>query len=303
MKFQKTHKVFFAIGLIVGFQFSIYAQTTHNIYLSAAGGYSSFLLKDAPGFTTNGNWGGGFEAGYELNVRAFILKFGAECTYLNADLGFNDFTQQVDLVDDDTPSDSYTGNYAFSGNSERYRFANLNIPLMFGFRVRSFYLLAGGKIGFNLFTRNTTTTTVLSTGTYPGFIDDFENMPNHSFLEMKEKGEFTGKFPGNAYLSVEMGFYLNANSASKTKYRVEASGNKTKFRMAAFADYGLMNLRGNTINESLTIEREGVVSPYRPYLNSFIRSENMRGSVLNNLFVGVRFTVLFGIEQERGCGC
>lgn len=304
MKFQKIHKLLFALCLIVSFQFSIHAQTMHNIYLSAAGGHSSFSLKDAPGFTASGSWGGGFEAGYELNVRAFILQFGAECTYLNAGLGLKDFTQQIDLMDDDNPSGSYTGNYAFSGNSDRYRFANLNIPLMVGFRVRRFYLLAGGKVGFNLFARNTTTTTVLSTGTYPDFIDDFENMPNHSFGEMKETGEFAGRFPGNAYLSGEVGFYLNESySASKTKYRVAASGSKIRFRVAVFADYGLMNLRVNKINESLTLKREDVASPYRPYLNGFIRSENMRGTLINNLFVGVRFTVLFGLEKEPGCGC
>jgi hypothetical protein len=302
MKFQKTHKLLFALGLIVGFQFSIDAQTKHNIYLSAAGGYSSFLLKDAPGFTSSGSWGGGFEAGYELNVRAFILKFGAECTYLNAGLGFKNFTQQVDLIDDDNPSEPYTGNYAFSGNTDRYRFANVNIPLMLGFRVRSFYLLAGGKVGLNLFARDKTTTTVRSTGTYPGFIDDFEDMPNHSFAEVKENGEFSGKFPGNVYLSGELGFYLNPDPVRKYR-RVDDSNNKIKYRLSLFADYGLMNMRENTINESLTLEREDAASPYRPYLNSLIRSENMRGSILNNLFVGVKFTVLFGFEQTPGCNC
>jgi hypothetical protein len=304
MKIQKTHKLLFVLCLIVSFQFNLSAQTTHNIYLGATGGYSSFLLKDAPGFTASGSWGGGFGAGYELNARAFILQLGAEFTYLNAGLGLENFTQQVDLIDDDNPSESYTGNYAFSGNSDHYRFGNLNVPLMFGFRVGSFYLLAGGKVGFSLSARSATTTTVLSSGTYPGYIDDFEDMPNHSFSETIEKNEFTGKFPINAYLSGELGFYLNAEPAKKTKYYVASSAGKTKYRVSVFADYGMMNLRGNTINESLTINREDVTSPYRPYLNSLIRSENMRGSVLNNLFVGLRFTVLFGFEQERkGCGC
>jgi hypothetical protein len=295
MKIQKTHKLLFALCIIISFQssiFNLFAQTTHNIYLSGSGGYSSFLLKDAPGFTASGSWGGGFGAGYEMNVRAFILKLGAEFTYLNAGLDLENFTQQVDLIDDDNPSESYTGNYTFSGNSDRYRLADINIPLMLGFRTGSFYVLAGGKIGFSLFARSTTTATVLSTGTYTDYIDDFEDMPNHSFLETKEKGEFTGKLLGNAYLSGELGFYLNAKSDSKTKFRV-----------AVFADYGLMDLRGNAISESLTLEREDVV-PYRPYLNSFIRSENLHGSLVNNLFVGLRFTVLFGFEQERkGCGC
>lgn len=303
MKYQKAQILLFALSLLVSFQLSTHAQTTHNIYLSASGGYSSFMLKDAPGFTTTGSWGGGFEAGYELNVRSFILKFGAECTYLNAGLGFKDFTRQVDLIDDDDPGDPYTGNYSFSGNSDHYRFANINIPLMLGFRVRSFYLLAGGKVGFNLFARNTTTTTVLSTGTYPGFIDDFENMPNHSFGKTEEENRFSGTFPGNSYLSGEVGFYLNADPPRRTKYQVETSGNKIKFRIAAFADYGLMNLRDNTIKENLLLDGGGAVSPYRPYLNRFIRSENMRGSVINNLFIGLRFTVLFGFERERDCGC
>jgi hypothetical protein len=305
MKIQKTQKLLFALCLIVSFQsstFNLFAQTTHNIYLIGSGGYSSFLLKDAPGFTANGSWGGGLGAGYEMNVRAFILQLGAEFTYLNAGLGLENFTQQVDLIDDDDPSESYTGNYTFSGNSDRYRFANINIPLMLGFRVGSFYLLAGGKIGFNLFTRSATTTTVLSTGTYPGYIDDFEDMPNHSFLETSEKNEFTGKFPVNAYLSGELGFYLNAEPA-KTRYYVPSQGRKTKYRVSVFADYGLMNLLGNTENESSTLERENIASPYRPYLNSFVRSENMRGSILNNLFVGLRFTVLFSSEQERSCDC
>jgi hypothetical protein len=291
MKIQKKHKLFLALCLM--FIFNLSAQTTHNIYLSGAGGYSSFLLKDAPSFTANSSWGGGFGAGYEMNVRSFILQLGTEFTYLNANLGLENFTQQVDLIDNDNPSESYTGNYNFSGNSDYYRFTNINIPLMIGFRTGSFYLLAGGKISFSLSARSATTTTVLSTGTYPGYIDDFEDMPNHSFGETEEKRESTGKFPLNAYLSGELGFYLNVNSTSKTKFRV-----------AAFADYGMMNLHGNATNESLIPEIEDIASPYSPHLNSFIRSENMRNSIVNNLFVGVRFTVLFGFEQEsRGCGC
>jgi hypothetical protein len=293
MKFQKTHKLLFTLCLIVCSQFSnLFAQTTHNIYVDAAGGYSSFLLKNAPDFTVSGSWGGGFGAGYELNVNEFILKFGAEATYLNADLGFKNFTQQIELIDADNPNEFYTGNYAFSGNTDRYCFANVNIPLMLGFRVQSFYVLAGGKFGFNLFSSNKTTATVVSTGTYFDFIDDFEDMPNHSFFKTEEKSEFKGKFPVNAYLSGEVGFYLNANSEKKTKYR-----------LAAFADYGLMNFHENTVKESLTLKREDVTSSYRPYLNGFIRSENMRGSVVNNLFVGVRLTVLFGFKQKRGCAC
>ena len=266
-------------------------------------GYSSFMLKKAPDFTTNGSFGGSLGIGYELNYRAFILKFGADGTYLNAGLSYENFAQQVDLVDDDNPSDSYVGNYSFVGNSDSYRFLNVNVPLMFGFRVGSFYLLTGGKVSMNLFVNNKTNTTVVSTGTYSGLIDDFENMPNHSFLKREEEGKFTGKFPWNAYLSAELGFYLNDKLYNKTKYYVAESGIKTRYRLSVFADYGLMNLRGNVRNESLTLEREDVASPYRPYLNSFIRSEAMSGSVLNNLFAGLRFTVLFGFEQKPDCGC
>ncbi len=303
MKYQKTHKLLFALCLMIGLQFSIHAQTTHNIYLSAEGGYSSFLLKDAPDFTTSSGWGSGFEAGYELNVNSFVLKLGAECTFLNAGLDLGDFTQEFALIDDDNPNQPYTGNYTFSGNSDSYSFANLNVPLMVGFRVRSFYLLAGGKVSFNLYTHSKTTTTVLSTGTYPDFIDDFEDMPNHSFGETKEVHKFSGNFPGNAYLSGELGFYLNDKLPKRTKYRRAPSGNKTKFRIAAFADYGLKNLHENTKNESLLLDGGGSVSPFRPYLNSFIRSENMHGSKINNLFVGLRFTVLFSFEKVQDCGC
>lgn len=310
MRIQKKHKLF-ALCLVISFQLSIFnsfAQwrpnfTTHNIYLNTDVGYSSFLLKNAPDFTTNGSWGSGIGIGYELNYRAFILKFGAEGTYLNTGLNYANFTQQVDLVDDDNPGEPYTGNYSFSGNSDSYRFLNVNVPLMLGFRVRSFYFLTGGKVGLNLFAESNTATTVLSTGTYPALIDDLENMPNHSFLKREEKGIFSGKFPRNTYLSVEMGFYMNDKSYNKTKYNLEESGNKIKYRLSVFADYGLMNLREDSNNENLTLEREDVASPYRPYLNSLIRSEMMRGSVVNSLFAGLRFTVLLGFEQKQDCGC
>jgi hypothetical protein len=303
MKMQKTYKILFALCVMMSVQSSMDAQTTHNLYLGAAGGYSSFMLKDAPDFSATGSWGGGFEAGYELNVRAFMLKLGAEFTYLNAGLGLRNFTQHVDLIDDDDPSEIYTGNYTFRNNSDAYRFGNLNVPLMIGFRVHKFYLLAGGKVGVNLFESNTTKTSLQTTGTYPGFIDDFTNMPNHSFYGTTEKRSYSGKFPLNAYASAEMGLYLNANMPTRSKYRFgQSAGDKIKYRLSAFADYGLMDLLGNTTTNSLFPDIAANF-PDRPYLKSFVRSANMRGSVLNNLFVGLRFTILFSFEQKPDCGC
>lgn len=310
MRIKKTYKLF-ALCFIIFCQLSIvesFAQwrpnlTTHNVYLNTDVGYSSFLLNNAPGFTTNDSWGSGLGLGYEINHRAFILKIGAEASYLNAGLNYEDFTQQIELVDDDTPGEPYTGNYSFSGNSDSYRYFNVNVPLMLGFRLRSFYFLTGGSVGLNLFAESNTTTTVLSTGTYPALIDDLENMPNHSFLLREETGNFLGKFPRNASLSVEMGFYLNDKSYNKSKYMLEDTGPKFKYRLSLFANYGLMNMRDDSNNENLTLEIEDLSSPYRPYLNSLIRTDKMSGSVVNSFFAGLRFTVLFGFERKQDCGC
>ncbi|MDR0811534.1 MAG: hypothetical protein LBN23_04590 [Paludibacter sp.] len=266
------------------------AQTKHSIYLNVLGGYSSFL-SDAKGVVAKGNSGGGLGAGYEFNYNAFVLQCGVEFTYLNADLQMDNFTISRDMLD--TEGELYIGNYDFQNNSDHYRFANVNIPLMLGVNLGRFYFLAGGKLGFNISAQNSTEATVVSTGTYPQFEDDLHDMPDHYFYSKKETADFQASLASstkniNAYLSGEAGVNFKASSKSAVK-----------FRLAVFADYGLLNLRDNNINESATLDKNS----YSPYLNSFMRSETMRGSFTNNLFAGLRFTVLFGFKEKPDCRC
>lgn len=271
--------------------FALEAQVKNNILFWGSGGYSS-LMTNTQNIIPMGDVGFGLGAGYELHYNSFMLQMGAEFTYLNANLKLQDFSQDKDLID--IEGDPYVGHLNFTQNSDHYKLGNINIPLMAGAQFGNLYLLVGGKVGLNILGTSNVKTLVSTTATYPQFIDDFSNMPNHALTETNEEATYPVKLELNGSVSAEAGIYLGTS---------DIKAGKPRYRMSLFCDYGLLNVHDNTVNDDLILNKNVEISNYEPTMNSLMRSVSLQNSIVNTLFVGVKFTVELGLKEKVDCHC
>lgn len=267
---------------------NVAGQHTHNVVLWGEGGYNS-MLTNSDLLQSQGGIGYGAGLGYEFNYKKFVFQTGAGISKNNSAFLMNDFVYSTPLVDSE--GDNYTGNFSFSGTEEKYDFTNINIPIMVGFRSKKVFVLAGVKAGFNLSGQTKLTTTVTSTGTYPQFIDDFENMPDHYFYTESEQYHYPAALALNVSAAFEAGFLL-------WKY---IEGRPT-YRLSAYFDYGLKNIHNGKFSNNLVFPKSGT-TVFEPQLNSFLMSDIFQTKDLNSLMVGVRLTVRFGIRGQVDCKC
>lgn len=289
----KTFKLFVFIGLIIFLSpFYIQAQPKakiqNNIVVWGKGGYSALLI-DKSNINSIGNIGGGLGIGYELQYKKFSMQTGVDFTYSKSAFELNQFVVDIENLYDDE-GDKYTGHWTFSENYDRYKLGDINIPLLFGARFNKAYFLAGAKLGINVMGNSTTEAYVKKTGTYDKFIGVFEDMPNHNFGTSKEVAEYPISLSFNCSASAEFGIYLGNKKDSKKK-------NNPSYRLAAFCDYGLLNVN-NYKNEELVLNRS--TNEFIPYLNNFMFSNNMK---TNTFFTGIKFTVLFKMKERQDCKC
>lgn len=271
-------------------------KVKHNILIWGSGGLSS-LKTDATTLTPLPNAGFGLGAGYELHYKSFMLQTGAELGYYNTGLQLPSFTQDIYNMTD-TEGDTYTGHYQFSKNQDLYKLGNINIPLMVGAQFGNIFFLAGGKLGLNLMGSSTTQTLVVSSGIYPQFIDTIRNQPDHGFTQVLEKANYPLKLALNCSLSGEAGIYLGSAPTATS-----SNDGKPKYRLSVFYDYGLFNVHNNnSVSQDLWVSVAGADLNLRG-LNSFMLSTPFNKNVVNTIYAGVKFSVLFGFKGKPDCHC
>lgn len=260
------------------------AQIQNKFLFWGSAGYSS-LLTDAKNIDAFGNVGFGFGGGYEFQANRFKIHTGIEYVNLRSNLRLNDFTHSRLMLD--TEDDEYMGHFKFSGNKDRYKFGYVNIPLMFGGQFGHFYFLVGGKFGLNLSASSTTESTIKSTSTYPAFMVDFENMPNHFFTTVNEETKYKIAFEQNISAAFEMGFYL----------KKEASN--IHYRFSLFCDYGLNKIYSNPSPQDVLLSKYGA-DYFQPVLNNFLLSNQTK---VNALYAGLKFTLVLSAKKQASCRC
>jgi len=276
---------------LIGNCYFVSAQVSGNMILWGSGGYSTFS-NDVSDISSSSGVGLGIGAGYEVIYKKFMVHLGAEYNHLKVSLEMEPFTVREDMYDSE--GDYYIGNFSFIESVDENIVGNINFPLLAGFRFGQFYFFAGGKFGLNLSTNSSVETTVRSTGTYPNFIDDFENMPNHAFGQVKEISKSSYSIEQNFSMSCEIGMYLGDRQPKNQK--------KILYRLSAFCDYGLTNIHDNTVSEPILINSsEG--GGFQPGLNSFMRSTTMKNSTVNMIYAGVKLTAVFGIKVRSKYDC
>ena len=250
----------------------------NNIIIWGTGGQSA-LTSVLPAINSTWGLGYGVGAGYEFQYKNFSILTGVEYTHLKPSLKLDNFSIDVsNLIDSE--GDRFLGHYTFSNNSDKYSLGNINFPLEFGFRSNLFYFLAGLKVGMNILAKSKTESLVSFSGTYENYLGTFENMPNHSF------GSFN---PINEYQPI---ISLNCSATAEAGVTF---GNKTKYRLGVFFDYGLLNVNGNALQSLVLYKPDNI-----PYLNNYLTGLGTPASIM---YGGLKFTVLLKLNKKTDCKC
>lgn len=281
--------------------FTLYIQSysqerTNNLLLWGMAGYSE-MTTGAESLRSEGKLGAGIGVGYELNYRKLLFNTGVEVVNLNSHLLTENMDHRVSMIDHDIEMREYTGNFYFTSNRDKYRLINVNIPVMLGFDAGKVYFLAGGKLGFNISGKSKTQSTVNATATYPEFIEDFGDMPNHFLSKKKETTDYKVNFTSSLLISGEIGLNL-----SDLNPRGLYNTPKTKWRLGVFFDYGLSNIREDVPAGEILVNKASD-GGYRPVFNSYMLSGFTDGARSNTFFVGIKLTMKYNLRNDKLCHC
>jgi hypothetical protein len=201
--------------------------------------------------------------------------------------------------------------YDITNRNDNYSNIALHVPLMVGVQHKHFYMLVGAKLGFNLWTRTASTAYATTYGVYQS-IGSTKGipMPEYQFFEnQKIRSSQASKLNMDVDLTFEiggrLGFLTQDVGFDVPKQRIE-------YRLAAFVDYGFFDIHVAGQNPAVTLPGSYDTDPSSPtyvyrgtsmtdqvQLNDLLSTENF-ASAVNNLMIGVKFTVLFQLPQSRG---
>ena len=277
----------------------LHAQPKSYISVWGEAGESSFLtsIENAASSTSFGV-GGGVGAGYEMHVSKFMWTAGLHFNTLHNSFRLGNIENSFDAVDDE--GDAFLFTYRQNNRRDSYTEMSLQIPVMLGADLGRFYFLAGVKMDFSLFGRSRVKTVLTSSGEYVDLIDPLSGMPEHGFfndMAFNQKAKFS--FRTDVMLSAELGFNLGMVT-KETGYDVPKS--KRKYRIALFADYGFLDRHNPSDLESITLPTSFDAGSMADGItvNNILSTNQVHGKV-NNLLVGIKFTVLFKLPEASKC--
>ena len=206
--------------------------------------------------------------------------------------------------------------YEIKDRKDRYNNVAVHIPVMFGLQYKRFYALAGVKVYANIWTKAYSAANLTTYGHYDQFIGmtqngDFRSMPMYQFFDEESVNtNIKTSLNLDLDLSLEVGARLGTITYG-TGYDVPKR--KMEYRIAAFMDYGLMDVHTNGSKPAVVMpERYDIDPASENYVyNSRSMVENLTmndimategfAKMVNNLVVGVKFTVLFQLPEQQKC--
>lgn len=209
-------------------------------------------------------WSPALGLGYRYMYKALVLDAGVGLEYRVRN------NQPYDILDvkaedvDDT-GEPYMGTHFWTNRHTTLQNVGIHIPLMVGFEVKRFYMLAGIKANIDLWGSTYENGEYTMTGKYTRFMDEWE-IDAH---QLKSNASYETN-------AVGVGIGCNIRACGEVGYCVY-SGEKSKFNTKAAPRYNI----GAFVEYSFV----GTEKQYLP------------------LLAGVRLTVLFPISEGKKCNC
>lgn len=282
-----------------------YATAAEWTLLPSGSKYSGSL-----GFA--GGIGGLYElqAGPTYSPSRFLLDVG-----VGAWGGMTSFMQGSDAIVErlnqhDLQNDLFDYVYEIHGRKDSYNNIAVQVPLMVGVQHNRFYMLVGAKLNASFWTKTKSTATLNTYGRYAEF-GEMRNMPEYQFFENEKiKGGVKTSFNLDVDLSFEIGGRIGVVTDA---VGFDVPQRKIEYRLAAFVDYGLFDLHNQGTKDALVTPSYYDINPSskdyvykgRSMVDNIVMNDIMSTSgfakAVNNLTVGLKFTVLFQLQEEGKC--
>lgn len=302
---NRKYKIINTIIIVLLFAFPLFADVKHEAYhfVTAEGGigYSALLNKSDLGSST-GLVGGKMQVGYEWNYRKLLIHTGLEFSILSDRTTANPFKLQTPYTQGLPAGLPMTQHFDFESYSISQTMGQLNIPIQVGaVFAKRYYFLAGARLGIPVLRSANTTASVRTFLTDPSLIGSLNDVEVHDAYTSTETASHswaTNYF--NAQLSAEVGLVLNSfweKPAPKGRPAPSNSRSKSKkkpilYRVALFADYGL----NSSFKTGNPVELAQVAEPRSITMNDYYAASQ---SKVNSLLVGVKFAVLFQLNEHK----
>lgn len=303
-----VHK-YVILSLLSLFSIAMSAQMKNHIGLWGEVGEWSLMTSESQ-YPNSLGVAGGAGLLYDLQYKSLIFDIGLGANY--GMTSFNQSTNMTEILYNQKDLDGQLFDYVYDirERHDQYRNLMLQVPVMVGGQWGRFYGLVGVKAGLSLMTQSYSTAYITTYGDY-AFFDDFRNMPEYQFFENRPFSKaFDARFNFNLDVCAEIGFRLGFMTDLKG---FDVPKSKVQYRLGLFADYGLLDIHEKKTNPALSLPDGtgyNVGNTYPVYntesmletitMNDVMTTTNFASSV-NNLLVGLKFTVLFELPEPRQC--
>ena len=324
-RFKVDDKPEYELGKVYGFTFkdveddvdafwglhaSQYAGSHHLLGFSVEGAWTSFVSNWKVPSIRPGGGAAGFHLLYEYQYSGLLVQTGLginfQEVYTNLrDTGIYHFGMH-DKWDGVEPAE-FTLKHEFYDRQDRARNLYVQVPLYVGQYLFSTagigYWLAGFHVNcaFKGDTRQTLNATTKAL--YEPFLGVWHEMDNHGYrynVPLERTGERL-RLQFDVLAHVEAGYEYTTFYNGRI-YRT-APGNRLdcRLRFAGFVDFGMLNICPRTNKDLYAIPEESIYdfSTYR--MDHVFSTADARKYWMRNLYIGIRFTVLFGIPANEPC--
>ena len=301
------------------------AEVSH--YIGAFGNVGEWSLVPGGKTTSSVSIGalGGIGAVYELQAgptyspTRFLFDVGVGISYGLTDFGHGGSPIDTFVTGKDFQKADLEYHYKIYDRRDRYTDLAVQVPILFGVQHKAFYMLAGIKAYYHPMMRAVTTATIDTYGTYKQYyslgpttdIPEWQFFNNVPFNEGKKAQNVNAGFLVNwdVDLSLEIGgrfgYVTNDVGYDVPKPKIE-------YRLAGFIDYGIFDIRLSKDKPAL----DGLPKTYdnsynneQPVNASMIKDIKMNDIIsttgfadkVNNLVIGLKFTVLFEMPKAGQC--
>lgn len=299
---------------------SMFAQAEHYINLSPKIGYANMMdnLKDGSAISGKKLMGGGgaglgllYELQYVTNAeknQRFLFNVGADFDWLHG-LNYYDFSLTRPMT---TPY-SMDYRYRFMGLAENRNVATIGLPINVGGQFGNFYFLVGAKVGYNLFGKYQTMGGSYQVTAYDPAVGaeiGGDNSAAGTGLFTLDKGEKQALAFSIPEVRVLGEFGLDLDPWLQVQKKKGSGGGRSKkpkftasdihYRLGLFAEYGVLNSNKMALADN-AVAFASASDVKASSAASMLTQKNTDGSLpaLNNLLVGVKFTVQFQIPQKK----
>lgn len=251
----------------------------HFFTVGASVGYSH-MLESYEELSTQGAVSGLLGLGYEMRVKHFYWSLGVEAQLLRAKANYDLADQNMSILD--TQGKPAIMHYRFDAVQEDQNLLYVQVPIMFGFYRRGFYIGAGAKIGFPIKSFVQLNSSYVTSVTYKEYIDEFAGMDTHGYgtYTLNSKEEMAANIKTS--LAVEIGYDVLAPVRRTTK------GMRHGLRLAAICEYGLNNVVGSsTSSAAFDVSPENAT---QVVMKPFYQAHSITGHSVNNLYAGFKIT-------------